>query len=161
MFGKEARKQANKKQTKSVPGVTIATDIICGFPGETEEDFMETLNLVQQYKFPVLYISQFYPRPGTVAARMERVSTQEVKRRSREITKAFESYRTYDHELGTVQEVNITEINSEGQYVAHNKAYEQVLLSREGYQIFPLFTLFVQLLHEIFFALCSSLEKTI
>lgn len=56
-----------------VPGVTIATDIICGFPGETEEDFQETLALVKLYQFPSLFINQFYPRPGTPAAKMEQV----------------------------------------------------------------------------------------
>ncbi len=47
---------------QKVPGITIATDIICGFPGETEEQFQDTLKLVQKYHFPILNISQFYPR---------------------------------------------------------------------------------------------------
>jgi len=55
-----------------VPGMTIATDIICGFPTETEEDFEETLELIREFKFPIVNISQFYPRPGTPAARMKR-----------------------------------------------------------------------------------------
>lgn len=61
-----------------MPGITIATDIICGFPGETEADFKETLQLVQEYKFPSLFINQFYPRPGTPAAKMEQVPAQVV-----------------------------------------------------------------------------------
>ena len=61
-----------------VPGVTIATDVICGFPTETWEDFQETVALVDQYKFPSLFINQFYPRPGTPAARMKRLPTEEV-----------------------------------------------------------------------------------
>ena len=47
-----------------VPGITIATDIICGFPTETEDDFEETLELIKKYKFPSLFINQFFPRPG-------------------------------------------------------------------------------------------------
>ena len=39
-----------------VPGLTIATDIICGFPGETDEEFEETLELIRQYRFPVEFI---------------------------------------------------------------------------------------------------------
>lgn len=62
----------------SVEGITIATDIICGFPTETEDNFDETLALLTRYKFPVLFINQFYPRPGTPAAKMKRVPTQEV-----------------------------------------------------------------------------------
>jgi threonylcarbamoyladenosine tRNA methylthiotransferase CDKAL1 len=61
-----------------VKGITIATDIICGFPTETETDFEQTLKLVHKYKFPILFINQFYPRPGTPAAKMKRVPTQEV-----------------------------------------------------------------------------------
>lgn len=56
-----------------VLGVTIATDLICGFPGETEGDFQETVELVKLYRFPSLFINQFYPRPGTPAAKMEQV----------------------------------------------------------------------------------------
>lgn len=61
-----------------VPGVTIATDIICGFPGETEDDFQETVKLVKHYQFPSLFINQFYPRPGTPAAKMEQVPAHVV-----------------------------------------------------------------------------------
>ena len=61
-----------------VPGITIATDVICGFPTETWKDFKETVALVEKYKFPSLFINQFYPRPGTPAARMKRLPTEEV-----------------------------------------------------------------------------------
>lgn len=71
---------------KEVEGLTIATDIICGFPGckefcngETNEQFEETIRLVQKYRFPVVNISQFYPRPGTAAAKMDKVPTHIVK----------------------------------------------------------------------------------
>jgi threonylcarbamoyladenosine tRNA methylthiotransferase CDKAL1 len=49
-----------------IPEVIIATDIICGFPGESEEDFQDTMRMVQKYQFGIMNISQFYPRPGTV-----------------------------------------------------------------------------------------------
>ena len=52
-----------------VPGMTIATDVICGFPTESKDDFAGTVALCERYHFPVLYISQFYPRPGTPAVR--------------------------------------------------------------------------------------------
>ncbi|KAF6171275.1 hypothetical protein GIB67_036943 [Kingdonia uniflora] len=56
-----------------VPEMQIATAIICGFPGETEEDFAQTLDLIRDYKFPQVHISQFYPRPGTPVTRMKKV----------------------------------------------------------------------------------------
>ena len=46
----------------SVPTLQLATDIICGFPGETPQDHEATLSLLAKYRFPHLHISQFYPR---------------------------------------------------------------------------------------------------
>lgn len=113
-----------------VPGLTLATDIICGFPGESEEDHAATLALLDEYRFPVVNISQFYPRPGTPAARMDgRLKTQQVKARSREVTRAFASYRCYDGLVGTTHELVPTEMAADGEsLVAHTKGYVQVLL---------------------------------
>ncbi|XP_048418359.1 threonylcarbamoyladenosine tRNA methylthiotransferase isoform X2 [Stegostoma tigrinum] len=117
---------------KQVPGITIATDIICGFPGETEADFQETLKLIQEYKFPSLFINQFYPRPGTPAAKMEQVPAQVKKQRTRMLSQLFQSYTPYDHKIGERQHVLITEESFDGQYyVAHNKFYEQVLVPKQ------------------------------
>lgn len=68
---------------KNCPGITIATDVICGFPTEDDEDFEQTLNLVSEFRFPILHISQFYPRPGTPAARLKLLPTHVVKQRSK------------------------------------------------------------------------------
>ncbi|XP_066481020.1 threonylcarbamoyladenosine tRNA methylthiotransferase isoform X2 [Tiliqua scincoides] len=84
---------------EKVPGITIATDIICGFPGETDEDFQETVKLVEKYKFPSLFINQFYPRPGTPAAKMHQVPAQVKKQRTKELSRLFHSYNPYDHKV--------------------------------------------------------------
>ncbi|CAH1240791.1 threonylcarbamoyladenosine tRNA methylthiotransferase-like isoform X2 [Branchiostoma lanceolatum] len=115
-----------------VPAVTIATDVICGFPTETAEDFEETLQLVEEYKFPSLFINQFFPRPGTPAAKMQRVPPQEVKRRTKAISELFQSYRPYDHKVGEIQNVLVTEESHDKKfYVAHNKFYDQVLVPKD------------------------------
>ncbi|KAK3909552.1 Threonylcarbamoyladenosine tRNA methylthiotransferase [Frankliniella fusca] len=113
-----------------VPGMTIATDIICGFPSETEADFEESVSLCAKYKFPSLFINQFFPRPGTPAAKMPRVATtQEVKRRTKKLSELFQSYEPYTHKLGEVQDILVTEISHDKKhYVGHNKFYEQVLV---------------------------------
>jgi threonylcarbamoyladenosine tRNA methylthiotransferase CDKAL1 len=84
-----------------VPGITIATDIICGFPNEDEDDFSQTMELIQHYRFAITNISQFYPRPGTPAAKMKRIATNIVKDRSRRLTKLFESFTPYVDLVGT------------------------------------------------------------
>jgi tRNA-2-methylthio-N6-dimethylallyladenosine synthase len=54
----------------AVPGIAVSTDIIVGFPGETEEDFLDTLDLVERARFDHAYTFQYSPRPGTRAAQM-------------------------------------------------------------------------------------------
>ncbi|KAI8837595.1 hypothetical protein BC829DRAFT_428340 [Chytridium lagenaria] len=112
-----------------VPSCTIATDIICGFPTETEEDFEGSMELLRRYKFSVLHISQFYARPGTPAALLPRVPSSEIKARSRIASAFFNSYSTYDDLLGQTLKVVVTEISSDGLfYVGHDKSYRQVLV---------------------------------
>lgn len=115
-----------------VPGVTIATDIICGFPTETESDFDDTMTMCEKYKFPSLFINQFFPRPGTPAARMERIPANLVKKRTKRLTDLFNSYEPYTHKLNEIHTVLVTEISHDKKhYVGHNKFYEQVLLPME------------------------------
>mmetsp|Transcript_457 Transcript_457/g.874 ORF Transcript_457/g.874 Transcript_457/m.874 type:complete len:264 (-) Transcript_457:238-1029(-) len=114
---------------ENVPEMSIHTDIICGFPGETTDDWKQTVDLVRKYEFPALHISQFYPRPGTPAAKMKRVNTKEVKRRSREMTEVFSSYETHSKKNGKIYKVLATEIAKDKKhYVAHNKSYDQILV---------------------------------
>uniref|UniRef100_A0A673CYE4 tRNA-t(6)A37 methylthiotransferase n=1 Tax=Sphaeramia orbicularis TaxID=375764 RepID=A0A673CYE4_9TELE len=115
-----------------VPGVTIATDIICGFPGETEEDFQETIELVKCYKFPSLFINQFYPRPGTPAAKMEQVPAHVVRAdQHTSLTVRINFYTNNSDFLIGLQHVLVTEESFDTQfYVAHNKFYEQVLVPK-------------------------------
>lgn len=112
-----------------VPGITIATDIICGFPTETEADFEETMTLCEKYKFPSLFINQFYPRPGTPAAQMKRIPANQVKTRTKRLTDVFNSYEPYADRVGEEYVALVTDISHDKQYyVGHNKYYEQILL---------------------------------
>ncbi len=66
------------------PPVSITTDIIVGFPGETKKQFNNTVKLCREIKFDKAYIARYSPRPGTAAAKLkDDVSPQEKKRRWR------------------------------------------------------------------------------
>ncbi len=60
-----------KEFRREIPKISIATDLIVGFPGETEEQFQNTLSLVKDMDFDVINISRFWPRPGTPAAALQ------------------------------------------------------------------------------------------
>ena len=67
------------------PEITLATDVICGFPGETPEAFENTLKLIGEIKPDIVNVSKFFARPKTVAAEMrdEFVELAEIRRRSK------------------------------------------------------------------------------
>jgi tRNA-2-methylthio-N6-dimethylallyladenosine synthase len=70
---------------KIVKGGALTTDIIVGFPGETEADFQETFSLVKETGFNAAYIFKYSPRPNTAAAELEDDVPKEKKERRHKI----------------------------------------------------------------------------
>jgi tRNA-2-methylthio-N6-dimethylallyladenosine synthase len=64
-----------------LPGLCLSTDVIVGFPGETEEEFLETLTILEEIRFTSIFSFRYSPRPGTAAARGPDDIPLEVKRR--------------------------------------------------------------------------------
>ena len=58
-----------EKLRQRMPGVSIATDIIVGFPGETQEQFQHTYDMLAELKLDVAHLARYSPRPGTLASR--------------------------------------------------------------------------------------------
>ncbi|MGN8841381.1 tRNA (N(6)-L-threonylcarbamoyladenosine(37)-C(2))-methylthiotransferase MtaB [Niallia sp. Sow4_A1] len=67
------------KLKEALPGLAITSDVIVGFPGETEEEFMETYNFIKDHKFSELHVFPYSKRTGTPAARMDNQIDEEVK----------------------------------------------------------------------------------
>lgn len=116
-----------------VPDLSIATDVICGFPYETKEQFDETMDLIDHYKFPVVNISKFYSRPGTEAAKWKKVPLKEAKDRSTRLTHLFNGYKCYDHLIDTIQRVWVFENDDKSTetVVGHTKGYVKVLIKKK------------------------------
>jgi len=68
-----------RKLRAAVPDIAISTDIIVGFPGETEEDFLQTLKLAEEVRYDSAFTFLYSPRPGTPAAEYEDQIPEEVK----------------------------------------------------------------------------------
>ena len=82
----------NELKTK-IPGVSITTDIIVGFPGETEEDFEKTLEIYNELKYDLAYTFIYSPREGTPAAKIEdNISLKEKEDRLHELNELINKY---------------------------------------------------------------------
>ena len=80
-----------KEMREKIPGLSLSTDIIVGFPNETEEEFQDTLSLVDVVKYEAAFTFIYSPRKGTPAARMEDNVPYEIKsRRFKELVKHLE-----------------------------------------------------------------------
>ncbi|MHA1755465.1 MAG: tRNA (N(6)-L-threonylcarbamoyladenosine(37)-C(2))-methylthiotransferase [Promethearchaeota archaeon] len=84
------------KLRSEFPYLTISTDIICGFPGESEYDFYRTINFIKWLKPEILNISKFTARPGTKAKLMKQLSSKTIKERTIRLSKIF---RVYQNEI--------------------------------------------------------------
>lgn len=113
-YNKEAYLELADKVRKAVPGIAITTDIIVGFPGETEEDFLETMDVVKKVKFESAFTFIYSKRTGTPAAEMENQVPQEtVKDRFDRLLKEVQAIASQKAEelTGTLQTVLIESVN--------------------------------------------------
>ena len=79
-----------RKVREAMPDAQISTDIIVGFPGETDEDFEATMDVVRQARFQSAFTFEYSPRPGTPAAEMEQVPHEVVQERFDRLVKLQE-----------------------------------------------------------------------
>jgi MiaB-like tRNA modifying enzyme len=113
------------------PLLSVSTDIICGFPKETEDQFVESMRLVEETRPDVLNISRFWPRPGTEAAAMEGQHHGRVtKERSRHISGLWRDLSLEGNLrwVGWEGEVLVDEAGRSGGMVARNPSYKPVVL---------------------------------
>jgi threonylcarbamoyladenosine tRNA methylthiotransferase CDKAL1 len=89
-----------KEFRRKIPGLNLNTDIIVGFPGESEEAFQNTVELVKRVRPDKINVSRYSPRPGTIAAKWKQLPGWKVKERSRVLHRlrlqiAYEINQTY------------------------------------------------------------------
>ncbi len=103
----------------SIPDISIATDIITGFPGETDEDHQKTMDLIKELRADTLNITRFSSRPMTEAAQMEQLHGRILKERSTELTdlKNQVEYDVNKRLIGRTYKALATEVGKEGTIV--------------------------------------------
>ncbi len=115
------------------PRCAITTDLIVGFPGETDEDFAETMSNVASIGFADMHLFPYSRREGTVASGMKDVDGETVKKRVAQISKLRDTLKKnfLEHEYGMIYEVLLEQ--EKGDYlVGHAKNFTKVYLPKGG-----------------------------
>ena len=118
--GSEVR-QAVEKLRAAIPGLTLRTSLIVGFPGESDADFEELLDFVEEARFERLGVFKYSQEEGTAAARMpQTVAEDEKERRWQEIMDLQASISRKKNEalIGTIQRVMIDEFDEESDKIS-------------------------------------------
>lgn len=136
-----------KEFRNQIPDLTIATDVITGFPTETEGEFIDTLKLIKQINPDILNISRYGARPGTVAAKMDgQIHERVSKERSRKITAMWQNQVNLLNKkwLNWEGNVIIEELgkrqNNQGinTYVGRNRSYRPIIIPESDFSDDPL-----------------------
>jgi threonylcarbamoyladenosine tRNA methylthiotransferase CDKAL1 len=117
---------------KKFPDLTLATDVIIGFPTETEEQFYRTIELLKQIKPDIINITRFSARPFTVAKNMKgRIPTHVVKERSKRTTEVCSkiSLEKNKEHLRKTYTVLVTEKGKQKTFKGRAENYKQVVLT--------------------------------
>ena len=96
-YTRESYLELTQRLRRAMPGMTISTDIIVGFPGESESDFRETLSLIGEAEFDFGYVFKYSARVGTPAAELEGFPEELVEERHQQCLSVFERFATERH----------------------------------------------------------------
>ncbi|WP_270179337.1 tRNA (N(6)-L-threonylcarbamoyladenosine(37)-C(2))-methylthiotransferase MtaB [Alkalihalobacillus sp. CinArs1] len=130
MFGERL-----ERLKKALPGLAITSDVIVGFPGETDEEFKETYDFISKHKFSELHVFPFSKRTGTPAARMDDQVDEEVKNKrvhqlielSNQLAKEYASQ--YEGEvLEVIPEEKFKDSPESNLYVGYTANYMKVIV---------------------------------
>lgn len=120
-----------EKIRKAIPEVNITTDVIVGFPGEEEEDFLATLSLIEEARFGTVYVAAYSPRPDTPAAPLgDPISPAEKSRRLQEVLALTRKIAMELHKerLGRTVEILVEEyIPKKGMVMGKTRDFRTVL----------------------------------
>lgn len=123
---------------EALPDLAVTSDVIVGFPGETEEEFMETYNFIRDYKFSELHVFPFSPRTGTPAARMDDQIDEDIKNErvhrlialNDQLAKQYAS-RFENEVLDVIPEELFKDGNNDHLYVGYTSNYLKVVFEAD------------------------------
>ncbi len=134
-YTKEQFLELAQKMKSKIDGLVLSTDIIVGFPGETDEEFEDTLDVVRKINFEQIFMFIYSKRDGTVAAKREDQVPEEIKhKRFDKLKELYESKVDENNEryIGTIQKVLIEgeSKNNENTYTARTNTNKVVIFDK-------------------------------
>lgn len=113
-----------------IPEISLATDIIVGYPTEDEDAFQDTLDVIREISPDFLHISKYHHRPGTMSSKMDEIDHVTMKKRSRSLNDLKTNISLYKNRklLGTIQNILITDKGSKGGYIGRTNSYKTVIV---------------------------------
>ncbi len=117
-----------KELRRKIPGISIATDIIVGHPGEEEEDFEATIDIIKKLEFERVHVAVYSIRPNTLSARMPQVPTKTKKNRMLRLLRVVEEvgYKVHARYIGSTLNVFITEKTNK--WIGRTRNYIPVII---------------------------------
>ncbi len=135
VYTKESYLEVARKLKAEIPDISLTTDIIVGFPGETEEDFLETLDVVEQVRYDSAFTFIYSKRTGTPAATMDgQIEEDVVKHRFDRLLRKIQSISAEVvsiHE-GSIQEVLVESVNEQDDALMSGRLSNNILVHFEG-----------------------------
>lgn len=134
-YDKEQYLALAKKIQREIPDISLTTDIIVGFPGETEEDFLETMDVVRQVRFDSAFTFIYSKRTGTPAAAMENQVPEEiVKDRFDRLLKEVQAIAAGQcgKDAGAVQEALVEDIDHKQPGMITGRLSNNLMVHFEG-----------------------------
>lgn len=134
-YDKEKYLELVRKIREAMPDISLTTDIIVGFPEETEEDFLETMDVVEKVRYDSAFTFIYSKRTGTPAAVMEdQVPEDVVKDRFDRLLKKVQEIgrEMSSRDTGTVQEVLVEEQNSQDSHLVTGRLSNNLLVHFPG-----------------------------
>lgn len=123
---------------EKLPNLTISTDIICGFPSETEYDFYKTINFIKWLRPEILNISKYTMRPDTLAKNMEQIDSRVIKERSIRLSRVYWMLIEGMNEKWVGwrgKALLLHRTKKSGQIFGRNYAYKNIFLTNEKLRV--------------------------
>ena len=115
---------------KEIPNLTLATDIIVGYPTESDEDFDLTVKLLENIKPSLIHLSKYQHRKGAISSSLQEVPPEVMKKRSKFLSEIKSEITAEENVqlVGTIQNVLVVEKGSKGGFIAKTNSYIPVIV---------------------------------